>query len=108
MTDERIEQVAQEVGLTAEQVQAVLQGLIASGVVGVDEQSGLLVDRHVAEGFSTAKQSILRRDVYAAAREAREKSQRLFEDQGLTSVALVLSRFLADFVENPEGMLELA
>ncbi|GAG06518.1 unnamed protein product, partial [marine sediment metagenome] len=41
-----------------------------------------------------------------AAREAREKSQRLFEDQGIASMALVFSDLFANLIESPEKVLE--
>jgi DNA-binding IclR family transcriptional regulator len=101
MDDEKVKEIAQRVGITPVQAKQVLTELVKAGVVQYSPG-------FISEEFAAAKQTILRRDIYVAAREAREKSHRLFEDQGLVSIAVIFSNILADLIEHPEEMRELA
>jgi hypothetical protein len=47
-------------------------------------------------------------DFLEAAHQAKEKSRELFDDQGITSLALVLSDTLADMIRNPEKVRQRA
>ncbi len=100
MDNEKVKEIAQRVGITSAQAEQVLTELVKAGIVQYGP--GLALE----EEFAAAKQTILRRDIYIAAREAREKSHRLFEDQGLASIAIIFSNILADLIEHPEMMQE--
>ena len=41
-------------------------------------------------------------DLIKAAHRAKERSHELFEDQGIATLSLLLSEFLADFLKTPE------
>jgi len=45
-------------------------------------------------------------DILAATLEARKKSMKLLEEQGITTIALAISEFLVKFVEQPDSALE--
>ena len=45
-------------------------------------------------------------DIQAATHEARKKSIKLLEEQGITTLALVVSEFLMKFVEHPKEALD--
>lgn len=68
MGNEKVREIAQRVGITPAQVEQVLTELVKAGIV--QYSPGFTFE----EEFATAKQTILRRDIYVAAREAREKS----------------------------------
>ena len=102
MDKEKVREIAQRVGITPAQAEQVLSELVKAGII--QYSPGFTFE----EAFAAAKQTILRRDIYVAAREAREKSHRLFEDQGLASIAIIFSNILADLIEHPEEMQELA
>ena len=112
MDKEKIIEIAQEVGITAAQAEQVLKRLIDEGIVepsvsrGLEEVPSAAFAEKIKREFATAKRPIKRRDIYAAAREAREKSQSLFEDQGIASMALVFSDLFANLIESPEKVLE--
>jgi len=108
MDNEKIKQIAQVVGIAPSQVEYVLDEAIKSGLV---RQVMLRKTPSVTartEEFAVVKESILTRDIYTAARQARQKSHRLFEDQGLASMAVVFSSLFASAIENPDEILELA
>jgi len=102
MDNEKVKEIAQRVGITPVQAEQVLTELVKAGVVQYRS------DFTFKEEFAAAKQAILRRDIYVAAREAREKSHRLLEDQGLALIAVIFSNILADLIEHPEEIQELA
>lgn len=112
MDKEKIVKIAEEVGITPTQAERVLKRLIDEGIVepsisrALEEAPSAALAEKIKREFATAKRPIRRRDIYAAAREAREKSQRLFEDQGIASMALVFSDLFANFIESPEKVLE--
>lgn len=45
-------------------------------------------------------------DIFEATHKAKEKSMKLLEEQGITTVALALSKFLVEFTEHPEEVLQ--
>ncbi len=108
MLENAIRETAEELGLSSVQVQQVIDRLLDKGVISyrVDAQEPA-AERWATE-FATAKQSIKRRDIYAAAREARERNHRLLEDQGLASLSLVFAHLFADLIEQPDRVLEVA
>ncbi len=93
-----IRETANELGLSPAQVEQIVNILLNKGIVQkpTDPQAE----------FARLKQTIKRRDIYQAVREARQKSHRLLEEQGLTSLSLVIANLLVDFVEQPERTLE--
>lgn len=108
MLENAIRETADELGLSSTQIQQVIDKLVAKGVlscrVSAEETP---VDQWAAE-FSAIKKTIKRRDIYTAAREARERSHRLLEDQGLASLSLVFAHLFADLIEQPDRLLEIA
>lgn len=46
------------------------------------------------------------KDVIAATRVARQKAGKLFNDQGISAMALLLSDVISDTLEHPERLLE--
>ncbi len=103
-----IHEIADELGLSSAQVQQVIDKLLAKGVISYPAQAEepSTIDQWAAE-FTAAKQSIKRRDVYTAAREARQHSHHLLEDQGLASLSLVFAHLLAELIEEPDRVLEM-
>ncbi len=106
--DDKLEQISKTVGLTPEQIERVLHELISAGVVQYTPAGEKLSEATLDDAFTTAKQSILTKDIYAAARQAREKSHKLLEDQGLASMAILFSDVFAGLLEDPDRLLELA
>lgn len=108
MLESAIRETADELGLSPTQVQQVVDKLLAKGVISYRVFTGEpSADRYAAE-FATVKQSIKRRDIYTAAREAREHSHHLLEDQGLASLSLAFAHLFADLIEEPDRILEMA
>ncbi|MDZ7263954.1 MAG: hypothetical protein ONB16_05175 [candidate division KSB1 bacterium] len=46
------------------------------------------------------------KDIQKATLEARKKSMKVLEEQGIAAIALAVSEFLVKFVEQPESALE--
>lgn len=108
MLESAIRETANEPGLSSTQVQEVIDKLLAKGVISCRVAGEeMTVDQWAAE-FATIKQTIKRRDLYAAAREARERSHRLLEDQGLASLSLLFAHLFADLIEQPDRLLKMA
>lgn len=107
MLENAIRETADELGLSPVQVQQVVDKLLDKEVISyrvpAEEPS---MDQWAAE-FASVKQSIKRRDIYAAAREARQRSHHLLEDQGLASLSLVFARLFADLIEQPDRILDM-
>lgn len=108
MDSEKIKQIAHTVGIAPAQVEHVLDEAVKAGLVRQIKLREMPSGTALAEEFALVKESILTRDIYTAARRAREKSHRLFEDQGLASMAIVFSSLFASAIENPDEILELA
>jgi len=107
MLEDAIRKTADELGLSPTQVQRVIERLLDKGIISYPARAKEpSMDQWAAE-FAAVKQSIKRRDIYAAAREARERSHRLLEDQGLASLSLVFAHLFADLIEQPDRILEM-
>ena len=108
MDNEKIKQIAQTVGVAPVQVERVLDEAIKAGLVRQIILRETPSGTALTEEFAVVKESILTKDIYTAARRARDKSHRLFEDQGLASMAIAFSSLFASAIENPDAILELA
>jgi len=107
MLENAIRETADEPGLSPILVQQVIDKLLAKGIISYRVRAKEPSMDQWAVEFATVKQSIKRRDIYAAAREARERSHRLLEDQGLVSLSLVFANLFADLIEQPDRIPEI-
>jgi DNA-binding transcriptional regulator LsrR (DeoR family) len=108
MDSEKIKQIAQTAGVTPAQVQRVLDEAVKAGLVRQRTVQEAPSATTPAKEFAAIKESILTKDIYAAAHRARDKSHQLLEDQGLASMAIAFSNLFASVIESPDEMLELA
>lgn len=46
------------------------------------------------------------KDIQKATKEARQKSMKILEEQGITTIALAVSEFLVKFADQPDIALE--
>ena len=47
-------------------------------------------------------------DIVAATQEARRKSMRVLQDQGITAIAILISNVIAEAIDHPEILTERA
>jgi len=61
-------------------------------------------DEEILDLHEIAATQLKNKDLIQLSQKAREKSMLLLEEQGISTIALALSRTLVDFVAHPEKM----
>jgi hypothetical protein len=59
-------------------------------------------DEEISDLHEIAAKQLKNKDLVKLTQKAREKSMQLLEEQGISTIALALSRTLVDFVKHPE------
>ena len=59
-------------------------------------------DGEISDLHEIAVKQLKNKDLIKLTRKAKEKSMQLLEEQGISTIALALSRTLVDFVHHPE------
>ena len=61
-------------------------------------------DEEISDLHEIAAKQLRNKDLVKLTHKAKEKSMQLLEEQGISTIALALSRTLVDFVQHPEKM----
>lgn len=59
-------------------------------------------DEEISDLHEIAAKQLRNKDLVKLTHKAKEKSMQLLEEQGISTIALALSRTLVDFVQHPE------
>lgn len=59
-------------------------------------------DEEILDLHEIAAEQLKNKDLVKLSQKAKEKSMQLLEEQGISTIALALSRTLVDFVQHPE------
>ena len=59
-------------------------------------------DEEISDLHEIAAKQLKNKDLIKLTHKAKEKSMQLLEEQGISTIALALSRTLVDFVHHPE------
>lgn len=51
-------------------------------------------------------EGLLTDDIFAATERAKQKSAKFLEDEGIAAIAILLSKVLRDFIDNPSKVME--
>ena len=65
-------------------------------------------DAHSEKKLEDYLSHLLTDDILAATQEARRKSTRVLQDQGISAIAILISNVIAEVIEHPEMLMDNA